>query len=176
MPNLLGAIPNQLRVIYPLPDAPVTWATAREMIRHDSPDLLLAQPYVLDGLASDIKNIKEISGKVSMVSFGRGPLSKSTGDILTKHFRVFSMYGSTEIRSIHKIVPRGPWDTRSWNSLKPHPKENMQFRQLQDDIYEAVIVRNSDIEHEQSVFKIFPTLREYSTKDLFSPDPHREGF
>ncbi|PQE07334.1 NRPS-like enzyme protein [Rutstroemia sp. NJR-2017a WRK4] len=176
LPNLFGAIPNQLRVLFPLPDSPVTWATALEMIRHNSPDLLLAPAHVLDGLASDIKYINEISQKVSMVSFGGGPLSESTGDILTKHFRVFGMYGTSEIGTIHKIIPTGPWDTRTWNSWKPHPKENMQFRHLQDDVYEAVIVRNSSVEEEQAVFQMFPKLQEYPTKDMFSPDPHREGF
>jgi acyl-coenzyme A synthetase/AMP-(fatty) acid ligase len=146
------------------------------MIRHNSPDLLLAPAHVLDGLASDIKYIEEVSEKVSMISFGGGPLSKPTSDILTKHFRVFGMYGTSEIGTIHKIIPSGPWDTRSWNSWKPHPKENMQFRHLQDDVYEVVIVRNNSLEEEQAVFQMFPKLKEYPTKDMFSPDPYREGF
>lgn len=146
------------------------------MIRWNSPDLLLAPPHVLDGVASDMKYIKEVSDKVSMISFGGGPLSEHTGDILTKHFRVFGMYGTSEIGTVHKIAPCGPWDTKSWNSWKPHPRDNMQFRQLEDDNYEAVIVRNTVTEEEQAVFKLFPSLQEYATKDMFGPDPNREGF
>ncbi|KAF4631134.1 hypothetical protein G7Y89_g6998 [Cudoniella acicularis] len=176
LPNLFAAVPNQMVVLFPLPKSPLTFETAMEMIRCNSPDLLLAPAHVLDGIASDVTRIQEVSTKVSMISFGGGPLSKSTGDILTQHFRLFGMYGTSEMGTIHKIVPYGTWDSRTWNSWKPHPGDNIEFRRLQDDSYEAIVHRNNAANGEQPVFKLFPDLQEWSTRDMFSPDPHREGF
>lgn len=170
-PNLLGAVPNQIVVLYPLLDSPLTLDTTIEMIRHNDPSLLIAPAHVLSGLASDSDALDLVASKVSMIGYGGGPLPQPAGDILTQHFRVFGMYGTSEIGVIHKIAPDGPWDNRCWNSIMPHPKENVTFRHRYDDCYEAVVVRNEESEDVQSVFKLFPSLTEWGTKDLFSPDP-----
>ncbi|TGO85968.1 hypothetical protein BPOR_0348g00130 [Botrytis porri] len=52
---------------------------------------------------------------------------------------------------------------------------SLEYRIFSDDqLYEAVIVRNSDTEFEQQVFKLYPALKVYSTKDLFSPHPTKK--
>ena len=47
----------------------------------------------------------------------------------------------------------------------------MNFQRQPNGLYETYVVRNPDFEHEQPVFKVFPHLQEYATKDLFSPHP-----
>jgi acyl-coenzyme A synthetase/AMP-(fatty) acid ligase len=163
-------------VLYPLPSAPLTTETAMEMIRHNNPEFLLAPPYLLVGLASDEKYIEEISSKVSQIGFAGGPLPKAAGDILTRHFKVYTMFGTSELGLVHKIAPHGPWDSRIWNSFKPHPKDNFEFRAIGNDVYEAVIIRNTDDEELQPVFKAFPSFEEWHTKDFFFKDPIRDGF
>ena len=162
--------------LYPLPNAPLTLDTTIAMIEQNNPDLLISPPHVLDGLASDPKLLKEMSSKVSMIGFGGGPISQQTGRILTQHFRLFSIYGTSEMGIIHKIAPTGPWDSDGWNSVQAHPKDNIEFRKLYGNSYEAVLLRNPEFEEEQPVFKVFPKVKEWSTKDIFSPDPSREGF
>ena len=146
------------------------------MIERNNPDLLISPPHVLDGLALDPKLLKEVSSKVSMIGFGGGPLSPKTGRILTQHFRLFSIYGTSEMGIIHKIAPTSVWDSNGWNSVQAHPKDNVEFRRLHANNYEAVLLRNPDFEEEQPVFKMFPQVKEWSTKDIFSPDTSREGF
>jgi len=85
------------------------------------------------------------------------------------------MYGTNEIGVMHKIAPNGPWDKRYWNSTMPHPKNNVVFRHRRNDCYKAVVVRNGEFKDVQLAFKLFPSLNEWGTKDLFSPDPRREG-
>ncbi|KAL9120029.1 MAG: hypothetical protein Q9187_003419 [Circinaria calcarea] len=175
-PNLFGAVANQMVVLYPLPDAPLTLGTTMAMVEQNNPDLLISPPHVLDGLALDPKLLQEVSSKVTMIGFGGGPLSKETGRILSQYFRLFSIYGTSEMGIVHKIVPNGVWDNQGWNSVQAHPKDNIEFRQLQSSDYEAVLLRNPEFEEEQPVFKLFPEVREWSTKDIFSPDTNREGF
>jgi hypothetical protein len=163
-------------VLYPLPNAPLTTETAMEMIRHNNPEFLLAPPHILVGLASNSEYIEEVSSKVSQIGFAGGPLPIVTGDILTKHFKLYTMYGTSELGLVHKIVPQGPWDPKLWNSLKPHPDENLEFRPAGNDIYEAVIVRNANYEEVQPIFTAFPSFDEWHTKDFFTKDPLREDF
>ncbi|KAF7872729.1 uncharacterized protein EAF02_008800 [Botrytis sinoallii] len=71
----------------------------------------------------------------------------------------------------------GEWPAEDWKYQCTHPAAGLEYRAFSDDdqLYEAVIVRNSDPEFEQPVFKLYPDLNEYSTKDLFSPHPTKEG-
>jgi acyl-coenzyme A synthetase/AMP-(fatty) acid ligase len=48
---------------------------------------------------------------------------------------------------------------------------NLQYRKTIDDLYEGVIVRNQNEDDVQPVFKLYPHLQEYPTKDLSSPHP-----
>jgi len=163
-------------VLYPLPNAPLTTETAIGMIRQNNPEFLLAPPHILDGLASDANLMEEVASKVSQIGFAGGPLASATGETLARRFKVFTMYGTSEIGLTHKTIPHGPWDSKLWNSFKPHPKDNYEFRLAGEDIYEAVIVRNANYEEVQPVFKAFPSLQEYHTKDFFVKDPNQDGF
>ena len=143
------------------------------MIRHNSPDMLLAPPFVLDALAADADLMTEFSSKFSMIGFGGAPLSKHSGDILAQKFQLFNLFGTSEIGSIHKVAPSAVTGCRNWSSIIPHPMEDMQFRHLCGNSFEAVIVRNAH--EDQPVFKLFPELDEWRLKDVFVPDPAHKG-
>ena len=53
--------------------------------------------------------------------------------------------------------------------MRVHPAVTLSFRHQFNDMYEAIVVCNSESEEEQPVFKIFPDLQEFSSGDLFSP-------
>ncbi|KAI9654966.1 MAG: hypothetical protein M1821_005719 [Bathelium mastoideum] len=177
-PNLFGAVANEMVADFPLPMASLTLDTALSMIRQNDPDLLIAPPQILDALAEDEAALKEVSKKVSLIGFGGGPLSRATGDRLSQRFRLFSIYGTSEMGIIHKITPSRNWDQGAWNSVKVHPLDNIEFRPLatRSQHHEAVIIRNNEFEDEQPIFKVFPDLYEWSTKDIFQPDVARPGF
>ena len=169
LPNFFGAIPNQIVVIYPLPQSPLSLNTAIEMIRHNNPDLLIAPSFILDGLAVSTELMQEISSKISMIGYGGGPLPKHNGDTLARTFTLLSLYGTSEIGTLHKVVPTDAPKPPSWNSMKPHSGENIQFRHLHYSSFEAVVVRNDS--SNQPAFKLFPDQHEWPTKDVFTPDP-----
>lgn len=56
-----------------------------------------------------------------------------------------------------------------------YPTAGLEYRAHGEGVYEAYVIRNSDVEDEQPVFKLFPHLREYKTGDLFAPHPEKEG-
>ena len=145
------------------------------MIRNNDPSALIAPPYILVELANNAEIIQEFSSKISLIGYGGGPLPELAGSTLAEHFQVVSIYGTSEMGLVSKITSSGPWERDSWRGFKPHPKDNMQFQPLQGDLYEAVIVRNNATEEMQAVFKLYPELKEWRTKDIFSPDPGREG-
>ncbi|TGO65714.1 hypothetical protein BCON_0001g00280 [Botryotinia convoluta] len=87
---------------------------------------------------------------------------------------------ATNPKILEELVARklsGEWPAEDWKYQCTHPAAGLEYRGFSDDdqLYEAVIVQNSDPEFEQSVFKLYPDLKEYSTKDLFSPHPTKEG-
>ena len=49
------------------------------------------------------------------------------------------------------------------------PAANISFRHKFNDLHKAIVVRNSESEEEQPIFRGFPDLRESSSGDLFSP-------
>ncbi|KAI9686108.1 MAG: hypothetical protein M1820_010697 [Bogoriella megaspora] len=175
-PNLFGAIPNDMVVLFPLPDAPYNTDTLRSMIEHNNPSLIIAPPHVITGVAQDAALLQSVLSRASMIGFGGGPLSPEIGSTLTERFRLWSIYGTSETGLVHKITPSSSWDREAWNSIMPHPRDNIEFRPVSGDAYEAVVVRNEEFEEEQPVFKIYTDLREWSTRDIFRPDPYREGF
>lgn len=60
--------------------------------------------------------------------------------------------------------------------MHPHPAAGLEFRPSVDALFEAFIVKNLDYEDQQPVFKVFPQLDEYPTKDLFYPHPSKPDF
>ncbi|KAF2758478.1 acetyl-CoA synthetase-like protein [Pseudovirgaria hyperparasitica] len=193
-PNFFGALANQITVLFPLPTSPLNIDTVMELVRRNDPSMIIAPPFILDNIATNPSLLEEVAAKVTTIGFGGGPISKTSGNILARRFRLMGMYGTSDIGVLHKISPAGPWDAGAWNSksipriilIDPflittgimfHPGEGLDFRKVpNEEVFEAVVVRNRDPEDEQAVFKLFPELQEFSTRDTFMPDPEREGF
>ncbi len=50
-----------------------------------------------------------------------------------------------------------------------HPEANVQFRQHTDDLYNAIVVKNSRLPEVQPAFHVCRTATEFDSGDLFSP-------
>lgn len=103
-------------------------------------------------------------GRLDWVTYGGGPLSKEVGYTMSKHTRVTTMFGATEIG----ILPTEVTDLDDWQYLKYSPFLGHEFRPYGEGFYEHVIVRKNQLDLFQAVFATFPNLTEYSTKDLCS--------
>ncbi|TGO22161.1 hypothetical protein BPAE_0180g00040 [Botrytis paeoniae] len=117
-----------------------------------------------------------VARKLDAIWYGGGDLPQQFGDIITSKFKFWNSNGSTETSPFPNIYKSGERPAEDWKYQCTHPAAGLEYRVFSDDdqLYEAVIVRNSDPEFEQPVFKLYPDLKEYSTKDLFSPHPTKQ--
>lgn len=108
---------------------------------------------------------------VKTVVCGGGDVSLATGDAFASRYRLFNLNGSTETGSYPLLRPSGRYPSEDWKYICPHPDAGLEVRPREKGVYEVILVRYSSFEQEQPIFKIFPHLKEYSTKDLFTPHP-----
>ena len=66
-------------------------------------------------------------------------------------------------------------DPEDWEYMSFSQQMGCELRPFAEGLYEFYFVRDQKLESSQGVFSTFPTLNEYSTKDLFSKHPTKEG-
>ncbi|KAF7945895.1 uncharacterized protein EAE97_004933 [Botrytis byssoidea] len=175
---LSESLANQNIVIFPLPMERVTASSLVEIMKHTPVDALCAPPWMVHEIATNPKILEElVSRKLDAIWYGGGDLPQQFGDIITSEFKFWNSNGSTETSPFPNIYKSGEWPAEDWKYQCTHPAAGLEYRVFSDDdqLYEAVIVQNSDTGFEQPVFKHYPDLKEYSTKDSFSPHPTKEG-
>ena len=140
-------------------------------LKYTKADAMFLSPPFLEQIAKDRDMLDFVTTNLETVTYGGGGVSQWSGDALVPKVQLFNFYGSTETGSIPLLRPSGEFPSQEWNYIHPHPAAGLDFRPSVHGLYEAVIVRNKVYEDEQPVFKIFPHLEEYPTKDLWEPHP-----
>lgn len=126
-------------------------------------------------IAKDPAHLDFVSRNLEAIFYGGGDIFQEVGDILTNKIKFFNVNGSTEVGMYPTLEVEGSWCAQDWKYINLHPAAGFEFRHHSDNTYEAFVMRNSDPELVQPVFKIHPELNEYSVGDLFSPHPSRPG-
>lgn len=166
---------NQSVAIFPLAMSMPSASSIAEALRHTKADTAVIGPLASVEIAKTPELLNFLAKNLENIIFGGADLPKQLGDLITPHFKFWNSNGSTETGAWPLIHREGGWCPENWQYLCPHPSIGMEFRPIGDK-YEAVLVRNSNPEEEQPVFKLFPNLQEYHTKDLFSPHPTKPEF
>ncbi|KAL8713809.1 MAG: hypothetical protein Q9225_006706 [Loekoesia sp. 1 TL-2023] len=173
--TLIDAITSQTTIITPLtgvsPSAPVII----EGLKRVESDALLLTPPFMEQIAKNPEMLDLVCSKVRYVAYGGGDVSKTYGDAFASRLILFNFNGSTETGPYPMLRSADDTSTEDWKYIHPHPASGLEFRPSVDGLFEAFIVRKPDPEQEQPVFKIFPELKEYRTKDLWLPHPARSG-
>lgn len=138
-------------------------------------DAVFLAPPFLEQIAKDQDMSSMIGEIVETVIYGGGDVSQWTGDALASKVQLFNFNGSTETGSYPLLRPSGLFPFEDWKYIQPHPASGLEFRPSVHGLFEAVIIKNKVYEDEQPVFKIFPHLSEYPTKDLWAPHPKKKG-
>lgn len=172
---LIDTIANQTISIYPLAMVMPSASSMAEALKYIKADASFIGPLAAVDIAKNPELLGFLAKNLEVIIFGGADLPKVFGDLLSSQFKFWNSNGSTETGAWPLIHQEGQWFREDWQYLYPHPATGIQFRPLGDK-YEAVIVRNSNAEDEQPVFKLFPNLQEFHTKDLFSPHPTKSGF
>ena len=173
--NLFTTLPNRTTTIYPLPNAVLAADTLIDILKQVDADVAIVTPLVAQQIATDPVKLDFVFGKLDHLGFAGGNLSKPTGDTLARRGDLFPVFGSTENGTSLTVRPLGAPAVDTWDCMAFHPKAGYEFRYVGDGCYEAEVKRNPLAEEEQPVFKVFPQLQEWSTKDLFTPHPTTPG-
>ena len=116
-----------------------------------------------------------MSKNLDAIFYAGGDVSQELGDVLASKLKFFNHNGSTEMGSYPLLRREGEWAAEDWKYIMPHPSAGLEFRHRFDNIYEAYVVRNPNVDEEQPIFKLRPELREYRVGDLFCPHPSKPG-
>ena len=171
---MFDAIANQTTVITPLAGAMPSAQLVLDGLKHVKADALFLAPPFLEQIAKSPDFAYFITSSVGTVTYGGGDVSQWPGDALASKVKLFNFNGSTETGSFLLFRPPEHLPSEDWKYIHPHPAAGIEFRPSLHGQFEAVIVRNTESENEQPVFKLFPQLKEYPTKDLWTPHPSKK--
>lgn len=144
-----------------------------DALKHVKADAAIIVPPYMEQIAQTPALLDFVTSNLDIIAYGGGDISQAAGDTITSKTRLFNFNGSTETGLYPLLRPSGSFPAEDWKYIHPHPAAGLEFRPRSEGVYEAYIIRNSDFEHEQPVFKIFPDLQEFATKDLFTPHPSK---
>jgi len=149
------------------PDKPLSVDLLISILRAAKPTATILPPSILEDM-SQSKDALDCLSKLDFVCFGGAPLAPEIGNKLTQYTTLRTVIGSSEMGIISSLVPRRAkdWDYFEWN-----PLYQIDMQLIGEGLYELVISRNERSRIMHGIFHIFPTLKEYRSKDLFVQHP-----
>lgn len=127
----------------------------------------LYPPSILEEMCKSTRGL-EVLTRLEFVMYTGAPLSRSAGDILSRHIKVHSTVGSTEVGVFPVILS----SSEDWNYFHFHPYFGYEMKlHGESGGYELILHRDPALHSYQSVFHLYPQSKTYHTKDLFIPHP-----
>lgn len=138
-------------------------------MRHFRIRALFCPPSIFEQLIQEPKGLQQVK-QLDIFLYAGGPLSTTTGNLLSQLTDVLQFYGPTETGAVQTLIPfREDWATLEW-----HPIVGALMQPSADNAYELVFRRNSSLLQEViSLPSNFPDTQEWRTKDLFRPHPSK---
>jgi thioester reductase-like protein len=127
-------------------------------------------PMTLIELVKEPEYLENLS-RVEQITFGGGPLPQAVGNLIVKKTKLLTCLGSTECG----VLPALLSDPEDWSYMSVDPRLGHEYRHVNDDFYEQVIVKKPELEQYQGIFTTFPDLEEYPMRDLYSKHPTKEN-
>jgi acyl-coenzyme A synthetase/AMP-(fatty) acid ligase len=161
-------------IILPPANLPPTIESFIGAVTSTQVDTAFTPPHLISFLAANKDHLNTVSKNLTAIMSGGGKIVQAHGDLVASRLKLITFYGATEVGSIpdRMLATNGH---NSWHYMNPHPAAGWEFRfhkETEDQVlYEAHIVRSSDPEFEQPVFKIYRDQSEYATRDLFVKHP-----
>ena len=140
-------------------------------LKQTKADSVILAAHFVEQIVKTSDMLDYVTRNLDTITYGGGDISQLAGNAMASKSRVFSLYGSTETGTFPTIRPLGKDPSEDWKYLYVHPAAGVEYRHSVDGFFETVIVRHTHVEDEQPVFKVFPQLKEYPTKDLWAPHP-----
>lgn len=154
------------------PPVPMTVEVLDQVHVHGQAHGSLAPPSLLVDLCNNPDFLANLLQRLQFVTYVGGSLPQQVGDLISSKIKLMTLFGSTETKLFPIEVDD---DSCDWEYISISPFLGHEFRPARDNLSELVIVRKEDLSLFQGVFSTFPTLQEYSTKDLCQQHPSKPG-
>ncbi|MCJ1249488.1 hypothetical protein MMC30_006712 [Trapelia coarctata] len=168
---LVNAITNQTAMIFPLEASIPSAKSLSDALKSTKVDAAFVVPSIIEEISQSPDLLDHISANLDTLVYSGGDLPQGCGDVVTSKIPIINFYGTTETASVAIIRPERKVVREDWKYLYIHPSAGVELRRYAADMYELYIIRHPLLEDHQQVFKIFPDLQEYRTRDLFVRHP-----
>ena len=145
-----------------------------EALKQKAADVAFLVPSIVQGLAQDPLLLDYCSKHLDAILYCGGDLPSSVGDAVAEKVKLHNQYGASELGLTHQILSEKHWTRKDWKYAQFHPGTGLELRQTKGDMYEVWAVRDTAKLEVQPTFTIFPNLKEYASRDLFSRHPEPE--
>ena len=158
---------NTIPVLLP---SPVSAELIYEAHTHARIDASFLPPSTLADIIRNPEYFDNLK-RLQYVTFGGSPLPQEIGNKVKDSVHLFVSFGTTEC-GFYALDETEPDD---WQYAIFSPIMGCELRAFSEGLYELFFVRSNDPQKSQGVFSTFPSLEEYSAKDLYSKHPTKEG-
>ncbi|KAF7884733.1 uncharacterized protein EAF02_005069 [Botrytis sinoallii] len=167
--GLINGISRRSISIYPIAGLPSA-SLLIDGLKHNNADIaVLVPPYVV-GLAQNTESLDFVATNLKRIFYLGGAIPPAAGDIISSKIELIGHVGATETGFYPSLKPINA-RSNFWGHHQFDPSANISFEHQDDDLYEAVWNRNLDPIKLQPIFKTFPKLQQWRSKDLYSPHP-----
>ena len=145
-----------------------------QIVQQNDIDGVMLSPHIMEKLASNPSSFEVVS-RLHYVMFSGGPISEAAGNCISTKTRLINFYGSSEQTYPNILINKNQED---WPYLHFHPQANcFEFRPVVggQGLFELIV--HNDPQCRSHLFKLFPELTEFETKDMFlnHADPHKSS-
>ncbi|KAI9686662.1 MAG: hypothetical protein M1820_010602 [Bogoriella megaspora] len=148
------------------PPGAVTSDQIIDILEQGQADGALLTPAQIDDICQTARGLEALR-RLEYLYFVGAPLPRSIAKKLLGYCKVQPGMGTTEAGA-YFVEIRNDDD---WEYYRFRPSMGADMRQKTDKLYELVFRRQPELERWQQLFKIYPELDEYATKDLWSAHP-----
>ncbi|CEN60488.1 hypothetical protein ASPCAL02925 [Aspergillus calidoustus] len=152
------------------PSGPPTPDIIRDTIRYGRAEAALLPPALIDACCLSPTALEAIRGLKHLLYSG-ATLSAKSAELLIPYTKVVSAVGTTEAGGYWTTVPK---ERDAWEYLGFPRHLGVTFERRMDDLHELIWVRDDALPFQQ-IFKVYPELERFETKDLWREHPVHKG-
>ncbi|KAL3443935.1 hypothetical protein BJX65DRAFT_311412 [Aspergillus insuetus] len=152
------------------PPGPPTPDIIRDTIRYGRAEAALLPPALIDACCLSPRALEAIRG-LKYLLYSGATLSAKSAQLIIPHTKLVSGVGTTEAGGYWTTVPK---KRDAWEYLGFPKHLGVTFEHRMDDLYELVWVRDDSLPFQQ-IFKVYPDLDRFETKDLWGEHPVHKG-
>lgn len=149
-------------------DKPPTGQVVSQIMRQFLVRALFCPPSIYEQLVQEPEGLQQVK-QLDFLTYAGGPLSTTTGNLLSQLTDVLQIYGSTETGAVQTLVPL----REDWAYLEWHPSVGADMQPSADGASELVLRTDSGLREILSLSSNFPNIQKWHTKDLFRPHPSK---